>query len=194
MLTNIQALLAVLSFAFLLGSCEKPLEPIGYANHEILKIESNNWQSVDTIISVDPQTFVMDTAVIFNDLRPDTLAQGDIVFKVTEYSPIFDGCVASEDPAICTQEKLRDFVNKNLEYPRWAKVRGIQGTSIATFTIDANGRVRDTGVERSMGDEMDKLVLQLVEQLPIWYPAFHKGKPVALRYRLPVTFTLPLDE
>ena len=170
------------------------MEPKGYANPFALSVEANGWESMDTIISVDPQTFIRDTALVRNNFSPDTLASGDILYKLTEYAPIFAGCETDEDPAICTQGKLRDFVTKKLVYPRWAKVQGVQGSSIATFTIGADGRVKDTGVERSMGDDLDKLVLQLVEQLPVWYPAFHNGKPVAVRYRLPVTFTLPEDE
>ncbi|MFK8056847.1 MAG: energy transducer TonB [Saprospiraceae bacterium] len=190
-------LLTIFTGVFLgimLSSCEKPLQPIGYSNGNALVVEANGWQSIDTVISVDPQTFVMDTTIVATDLRPDTARNGDVVFSVSEYAPIFAGCETDEDPALCTQRKLREFVNSNLEYPRWAKVRGIQGTSIATFIIGADGRVRDTGVERSMGDEIDKLVLQLVEQIPIWYPAFHNGEPVAMKYRLPVTFTLPIED
>lgn len=174
-------------------ACEEPLKPVGYSNPVAKQAEANGWQSVDTIITVSPQTFVMDTTIIYNDLRPDTSRNGDIVYKLTEYAPIFGGCEKDEDPAICSQAKLRSFVEENLEYPRWAKVRGIQGTATATFIIGTDGRVRNTGVEQTMGDDIDKLVLQMVEQLPVWYPAFHGGKPVAIHYRLPVTFTLPED-
>ncbi len=184
----------VIFLCMLLFGCEQPLQPIGYSNTAILTTEANGWKSIDTVITVSPQTFEMDTSIVINDLRPDTSVTGEVTFRVSEYAPIFAGCEAEEDPAICTQSKLREFVDTHLEYPRWAKVRGIQGTSVATFIIGADGRVRDTGVERSMGDEIDKLVLQLVEQLPVWYPAFHNGKPVALKYRLPVTFSLPVDE
>ena len=195
MRASLLLLLVVLLTGILLTACENEvsLKPIGFSNPIALKAEANGWQSIDTIISVDPQTFVQDTAIVYNDLSPDTTRKGDIVYQVTEYAPIFSGCETNEDPAICTQEKLRAFVDVNLVYPRWAKVQGLQGTSIATFTIGADGRVRDMGVERSMGDKIDKLVLQLAEQIPIWYPAFHGGKPVAIRYRLPVTFTLPAE-
>jgi len=176
------------------SSCEEPLKPIGYSNTNALTIEANGWETIDTIITVSPQTFVMDTSVIMKDLRPDTTVNGEVTFKLTEYSPIFAGCETDEDPAICTQSKLKEFVDGHLVYPRWAKVRGIQGTSIATFVIGEDGRVRDTGVERTMGDDIDKLVLQMVEQIPVWYPAFHGGKPVAIHYRLPVTFSLPAGE
>jgi TonB family protein len=187
------------SFAFvLLGifftGCEKPLQPIGYSNTTALDIEADGWVSYDTVISVSPHTFVMDTSVVKNDLRPDTAVNGEITYKITEYAPILGGCEADADPAICTQTKLKEFVDGNLVYPRWAQVRGIQGTTVATFVIGEDGRVRDTGVERSMGDDIDKLVLQMVEQIPVWYPAFHGGEPVAIYYRLPVTFSLPSGE
>jgi len=191
MRSTLSFVLTMLLLVALLSACEKPLEPVGYSNPIALKVEANGWQSIDTIITVSPQTFVMDTTIVYNDLRPDTSRNGDIVYKLTEYAPIFGGCELDEDPAICSQAKLREFVAKNLAYPRWAKVRGIQGTATATFTIGTDGRVRNTGVEQTMGDDIDKLVLQMVEQIPIWYPAFHDGKPVAISYRLPVTFSLP---
>lgn len=193
MRSTLSFVLTILVLTALLSACEKPLEPVGYSNPVALKVEANGWQSIDTIITVNPQTFVMDTSIVYNDFRPDTSRTGAIVYKLTEYAPIFGGCERDEDPAICSQAKLREFVAENLAYPRWAKVRGIQGTATATFTIGVDGRVRNTGVEQTMGDDIDKLVLQMVEQIPVWYPAFHDGKPVAIRYRLPVTFTLPED-
>jgi len=182
---------AVVSLVLLLSSCEKPLEPVGYSNPVALQVEADGWKSIDTVISVDPQTFVQDTSVRLNEFHPDTLPNGNLVYVMTEYAPVFAGCETNGDPSICTQNKLRRFVDDNLDYPQWAKARGVQGTSIATFVIGKDGRIRDTGVERSMGDDIDKLVLQMVEQIPVWHPAFHKGQPVAIKYRLPVTFTLP---
>ena len=194
MRSTIQIFLAVSILSLLLVSCEETMKPIGYSNPVALAVEANNWQSIDTIISIDPQTFEEEMSIRQNDFRPDTLPDGSILYQLTEYAPIFAGCETEADQAICTQAKLRAFVDENLEYPRWAQVRGVKGSSIATFVIGTDGRVTDTGVERSMGDELDKLVLRMVEQLPVWYPAFHKGKPVAIKYRLPVTFSMPADE
>lgn len=173
------------------GPAEPAVEPIGEPNAMVRELEADGWLSSDTIVSVDPQTFAETTDVVERDLRPDTLADGTVVYELSEYLPVFAGCDTVPDPAICTQTRVAEFVSAQLRYPAWARARGVEGTAVATFVIGPDGRVRDTGIERSMGDELDRLVLEMVGRMPVWHPGFHGGRPVAVRYRLPVRFDLP---
>jgi TonB family protein len=192
--TSFSLAFSTLLLLTIIAACSPDPGPVGESNPYVAQLELDGWRSVDTILSIDPLTNRVDTSVQVRDLRPDTLRSGEIVYQATEYLPTFAGCETAEQSAICTQQKLNEFVADRLEYPRWAKVRGIQGTTIATFVIGKDGKVRDTGIKQSMGDEIDVLVLRMVEQMTVWHPAYHKGKPVAVSYRLPVTFQLPADE
>lgn len=173
------------------AACEKGPEPIGEPNPVITQLIANDWQSADTLISINPQTGEEKISTSSKDLRPDTLHDGTLVYQLVEHMPIFPGCEEMEDPIFCTQMKLNEFVKAKLEYPASAQARGIEGNNIATFIIGPDGRVGHTGVEQSLGDVLDQEVLLLVKRMPKWHPGFHKGKPVSVRYRLPITFSLP---
>ncbi len=186
-------LLLVLTACLVLG-CQPPLEPVGESNATALAIEANEWQSSDTVISVDPQTFAETMQVVHKDLSPQVLPDGTMIYQITEYLPVYAGCDTAASPALCTQTALNAFVRDKLEYPRWARVQGVEGTVVASFVIDATGRVGSTSIERSLGDDLDRQVLQLIDGMPLWHPAFHGGQPVAVRYQLPVKFDLPLED
>jgi len=173
------------------SACTSPLQPAGDPNPQALALEQANWLSSDTIISINPQTMEETVRVNESDLSPEVRPDGTVIYKITEYLPVYASCKDDPDPALCTQRALNAFVRDNLVYPRWAQVEGVEGSAIATFVIGPDGRVGDTGIERSMGDRLDAEVLKLVGRLPVWHPGFHNGEPVAVRYRLPVTFSLP---
>ena len=177
-----------------LSSCGEPqLTPIGEPNKSVITLAANNWLSADTIIRIDPLTGAEQIESYTSDMRPDTLANGRIIYQVVEHMPIFAGCETDPDPSICTQRKLAEYVRDHVDYPVRAQAAGLQGNAVATFVIGPDGRVGETGVERSLGDLLDGEVLRLVSSMPPWHPGFHDGKPVAVYYRLPVDFTLPQD-
>ena len=161
--------------------------PVGEPNPTVVRLASEGWISNDTLIRIDPTTGEETVETAVNDMRPDTLADGTVVYKLSEYLPVFEGCGDDPDPAICTQTRLNAFVSERVRLPRWARVRDVSGTVVATFVIGPDGRVRQTGIERSMGDEIDRAVLLAVDQMPAWSPGFHGGEPVAVRWRLPVS-------
>ena len=186
--------LAVLATAALcVWACAEPLEPAGARNPAIDALVAADWQSNDSVFTIDPRTGEETVRAYVNDLSPDTLADGRIIFQVAEYMPVLETCVDNDDPVFCTQATLAEFTRANLRYPRPALVRGIGGSGAATFVITPEGRVTDTGIERGLGDALDQEMLRLVGTLPPWRPGFHDGEPVAVRYRLPVTFTPPTD-
>ena len=166
-------------------------EPAGLPNPQITALAADGWLSRDTTVSIDPATGEETVRAFTTDLRPDTLASGEVIYQVAEHMPVLETCVGDEDPVFCTQTTLRAFTDEHLRYPRAALVRGIGGTGVATFVISPTGRVTRTGVERSAGDVLDQEILRLVGTLPPWRPGFHDGEAVAVRYRLPITFSAP---
>ena len=167
--------------------------PVGLPNPQVTALADSGWLSRDTVVSIDPATGEETVRAFTTDLRPDTLATGEVIYQVAEYMPVLETCADDEDPVFCTQTALREFTDAHLRYPREALVREIEGTAVATFVISATGRVTRTGVERSLGDVLDQEVLRLVGTLPPWRPGFHDGEAVAVRYRLPITFAVPQE-
>ena len=75
-------------------------------------------------------------------------------------------------------------------YPRTARRRGISGTVTIEFSVDSEGNVKDAQVVSN--DAHETLADAAIEAVRQWRfrPAVRDGKPVAVRLRQPVRFTL----
>lgn len=102
------------------------------------------------------------------------------VFVIVEEMPQFPG----------GESALQAFIKKNLKYPTIALENGISGRVICTFVIDGKGKVTGAEVLRSVDPNLDKEALRVIGLMPDWKPGRQQGKPVRVRYTLPVIFRL----
>ena len=102
------------------------------------------------------------------------------IFVVVEEMPQFPG----------GESALQQFIRKNLKYPQIALENGISGRVICTFVIDGKGKVTGAEVLRSVDPNLDKEALRVISVMPDWKPGRQQGKPVRVRYTLPVVFRL----
>lgn len=86
---------------------------------------------------------------------------------------------------------FRSWVMSNLEYPVAAYDNGIEGTVVAHFVIDTEGRLTDAHVIASPHSSLTREVLRVLRMSPQWEPARQDGKTVMSRYSLPVIFRMP---
>ena len=85
---------------------------------------------------------------------------------------------------------LFQFIKDNHRYPQIAKENGIQGRVILQFVVDETGKVSDPKVLRSVDPSLDAEAIRIVKAMPRWTPGMQDGKAVAVRYTLPVNFSL----
>ena len=87
---------------------------------------------------------------------------------------------------------LSQFLSNNVKYPKEAEKKGIQGRVLVGFIVDVDGAISESRVEHSSHPLLDHEALRVIRQMPAWNPAKEKasGKPVKVRYHLPVTFKL----
>ena len=85
---------------------------------------------------------------------------------------------------------LFQFIKDNHRYPQIAKENGIQGRVILQFVVDETGKVSDPKVLRSVDPSLDAEAIRIVKAMPRWMPGMQDGKAVAVRYTLPVNFSL----
>lgn len=85
---------------------------------------------------------------------------------------------------------LFQFIKDNQRYPQIAKENGIQGRVILQFVVDETGKVSDPKVLRSVDPSLDAEAIRIVKAMPRWTPGMQDGKAVAVRYTLPVNFSL----
>ena len=102
------------------------------------------------------------------------------VFTIVEEMPEFPG----------GQDELLMFLTKNIRYPAEALEKNIQGTVYVSFVVRADGKVSDVKVMRGVNPVLDEEALLVFDRMPLWKPGFQKGNPVAVKYILPVKFSL----
>ncbi|MDR3134218.1 MAG: TonB family protein [Prevotellaceae bacterium] len=92
------------------------------------------------------------------------------------------------------QAALLKFISDNLKYPKEAASRKIEGRVTVEFVVKADGRVSDVKVLRSVDPLLDEEAVRVIKAMPRWTPGKQEGKPVAVRFILPVSFKIPEDK
>lgn len=101
-------------------------------------------------------------------------------FTVVEVMPVFPG----------GQTALAQYIASHLKYPTVAQENGIQGRVFVSFVVGEDGYVEDVRVIKGVEPMLDKEALRVIQSLPRWTPGNQQGKPVRVKYTVPVTFAL----
>ena len=101
-------------------------------------------------------------------------------FTVVEVMPVFPG----------GQTALAQYIASHLKYPTVAQENGIQGRVFVSFVVGEDGYVEDVQVIKGVEPMLDKEALRVIQSLPRWTPGNQQGKPVRVKYTVPVTFAL----
>ncbi len=105
----------------------------------------------------------------------------EVIFVVVESMPEFPG----------GQQAMMRYIAENIKYPVIAQENGIQGRVICQFVVEKDGKVSDIQVVRSSGEaSLDKEAQRVIGSMPKWKPGKQRGKPVRVKYTLPVNFRL----
>ena len=105
----------------------------------------------------------------------------EVVFVVVETMPEFPG----------GQQALFKYLSENVKYPVIAQENGIQGRVICQFVVNKDGSIVEVEVVRSGGDaSLDKEAIRLMKSMPKWKPGMQRGKPVRVKFTVPVNFKL----
>ena len=125
-----------------------------------------------------------DRVVIYHEQKEYSgIVGNDGIFQVVENQPEFPGGMA----------ELMKYLKKNLRYPQICKEQGVQGRVIVQFVVNPDSTLSDFNVIKSVNPHLDKEALRVVSSMPKWKPGEQRGKPVSVRFTLPVTFRLPED-
>ena len=85
---------------------------------------------------------------------------------------------------------LMNFIAKNLRYPNEAREKNIQGIVIVNIIISTKGNVMFPYVKKGIGGGCDEEALRIIRSMPAWNPGKQNGKPVLVRYNIPIKFAL----
>ena len=99
--------------------------------------------------------------------------------------------VSDEMPQFPKGDKeLLKYFSDNIKYPAKAKQNTVQGTVYINFIVSRKGKVLFPYVVRGIGSGCDEEALRIIRNMPAWIPGKQKGKPVLVRYNLPVRFKI----
>ncbi|MBA7548856.1 hypothetical protein ES705_41324 [subsurface metagenome] len=103
-------------------------------------------------------------------------------------------------------EGFGEFIIENIKYPEEARKKKLEGKIYVQFIIDKEGFVKDAIVMRATTNlppreakkinapSLEKEALRVINSSPKWEPGKLKGKPVSVRYVIPVVFSLNSEE
>ena len=69
-----------------------------------------------------------------------------------------------------------------------AAAKNVKGKAKVLFTVDAKGKVTDIKVVEKDNDAAAKGAYMIANEMPDWTPGKQRGKPVPVKYMMPVEF------
>ena len=88
-------------------------------------------------------------------------------------------------------EELFYFLSQEVKYPEVCQKAGVEGRVICQFVVNKDGKITDVEVVRSGGHyALDKEAVRVMKAMPKWKPGTMRGKPVRVKYTVPVNFKL----
>jgi len=126
----------------------------------------------------------VDQTEVIEEYVPVEVVEEDVqeqeIFQIVEEMPSYPG----------GDQKLMEFVAKNIKYPQIARETGIQGRVFVGFVVEPDGSVSNVKVLRGIGGGCDEEAMRVVKSMPKWKPGKQRGKAVRVSYMLPVNFKL----
>jgi protein TonB len=159
-----------------------PPEPEVVAAPEILDIVEDNQEIEDVeIMSTDDASNQAQVQVYQAPVEVEEEEEDEnYIFQTVEQMPEFPGGDAA----------LMRWINDHMTYPTIAAENGIQGRVSCGFVVNADGSVVDVQVIRSVDPNLDKEAIRVLKMLPKFNPGKQRGKPVRVKYSVPVRFKL----
>ena len=164
---------------------QKPQEPV--------KVETATLSNYLQVVKNDAK--IEQELTFLDDFDADALANMDIKTfarkeeAVQEEMPVFD---AEEMPKFQGKDlnAFRNWVQGQIVYPSLAAENGVQGRVSLTFVVEKDGSVTNVAILRGVDRELDAAAIKAVQGSPKWTPGKTHGKPVRIRYNMPVDFIL----
>ena len=131
----------------------------------------------DTQREAQTQTYVAPTIAVVEQVEEESEQQ---IFVIVEKQPEFPGGDVARVK----------FLSDNIRYPVVAQENGISGRVTCQFVVNTDGTIVDIEVIRGVDPSLDREAIRVISTMPKWTPGEQRGKPVRVRFTLPVTFRL----
>ena len=153
----------------MVSNIESVAREIGEQIPEVAEVQQKAEQAAEEKVKTKPQT--------------DTTKKKKTWVCMPETMPQFPG----------GQGVLMKYLAANIKYPASAVKAKKQGRVIVTFIVQKDGSITHAKIAKSIDPELDAEALRIVKGMPKWTPGTQNGKPVSVRYMVPVKFSLQKD-
>ena len=141
---------------------------------------------------------------IYNEVNPSDMDVNNEKGEVNDYIPIstfdspdkgdnLEGFEAKDYPII-NPSKMPEFpggyaamsqwISKHLNIPNY--VHTASGNIYISFIVDKSGKITNASIAKGIDPVYDKAALDVIKKMPRWTPGEQFGKPVSVKYDLPI--------
>lgn len=161
---------------------------------EITPVKEHNPTVIEAVLDLpdennnNSQSFNPDNIV---EIPVDVPVDEDVPFILIEDVPVYRGCEGLSKDATkkCFVKKITKHVQKhfNSELGQDLGLRSGKHKIYAQFVIDKVGDVTQVKI-RAPHKRLEKETQRIVDKIPQFTPGKQRGKPVKVKYTLPITF------
>lgn len=134
----------------------------------------------ETVIDMYYEELTKETEEEEKETEPKDEVAEDQLYTTVDIMPGFPG----------GENGLILHLAKNIRYPNSAYLKKLQSTVTCSFIIDKDGMIRQIQVIKPVDPDLDREAIRVLRTMPRWKPAMKNGKPIAVKYILPVVFRL----
>ena len=150
-----------------------------------IKIMKTNIRKKTWLLSIVP--LIGMAAILFQCTKDKDSASEEIINEVQER--VYDD-VETYPEYVGGQSAMNNFIIDNVKYPKAASEEGVEGVAYVQFVVSSTGAIKNTEVMNEIDERLAAEALRVVQMMPNWIPGVNKGKKVAVKFTLPISFKL----
>ena len=108
------------------------------------------------------------------------VSQQDVIYRSVQQMPEYPG----------GQDALMDYLAQEIQYPKAAIERNVQGKVIVAFVVEKDGSVSNVKVVRSVDPDLDAEAVRVCKTMAGFKPGRQDDQIVRVWYTLPISFKL----
>jgi protein TonB len=141
------------------------------------------------IIDVEPvpdDVIVEDIEIVIVEIRDEvtvdttTVVVAEKIYEFTDIEPTFPGGAGA----------MNQWIVDNIDYPELSREMGEQGIVYLQFVVSSKGNIEKVSIRQGVSDALDAEAKRVVRKMPKWNPGEQAGKPVSVKFTLPISFRL----
>ncbi len=167
---------------------------------ENLEIVSDNKTIIEDIVFESTEASEIDTIIVRDVIAVEDVkeiiiveeVQEDVPFRIIENVPVFPGCIGNRaELSMCLEENIRQHIaaNFNSELAQELGLPVGKMLIFVQFTIVNDGTITNIRT-RAPHKKLEKEAVRVIKTIPKMKAGSQRGRPVRVRYNLPIIFNI----